>query len=109
MQKSNKDARKRPKSQPNLNLSSKTKKTLNDRKKKKKSLSLNTVLLKVNELGAADDLLLMKIFDNAKIESILDEILGESSVKQRDRIYTPQITLSLFVQQVLSPNLDVDR
>lgn len=102
MQKSNKDARKRPKSQPNLNLSSKTKKTLNDRKKKKKSLSLNTVRMKVNELGATDDLLLMKIFDDAKIESIIDEILEEFSVKKRDRIYTPQITLSLFVQQVLS-------
>ena len=98
----NKNARKRPKKAPNLNRSSKTKTSRKDRKKDKKSLSLNAVRKKVTELVAADDLLLMKIFDDAKIQSILDEILIEDGVKRRDRIYTPQVTLSLFVQQVLT-------
>ncbi len=98
----NKNARKRPKKAPNLNPSSKTKTSRKDRKKDKKSLSLNAVRKKVTELAAADDLLLMKIFDDARIQSLLDEILVDDGIKRRDRIYTPQVTLSLFVQQVLT-------
>ena len=63
---------------------------------------MNAVREKVSELAAADDLLLLKIFDDKKIQSLIDEILGDESTKRRNRIYTPQVTLSLFVQQVLS-------
>jgi hypothetical protein len=62
---------------------------------------LNAIRKKVAELAAADDLLLMKILDNTRIQSLLDEILVEDGKKHRNRIYTPQVTLSLFVQQVL--------
>lgn len=96
------NARKRPTKVPNLNRSSKTKTGRKDRKKDKKSLSLNAVRKKITELAATDDLLLMKVFDDARIQLILDEILIEDVIKRRDRIYTPQVTLSLFVQQVLT-------
>ncbi len=97
-----KNARKRTKKAPKLNRSSKTKTDRKDRKEDKKSLSLNAVRKKVTELAAGDDLLLMKIFDDAKIQSLLDEIPVDDIIKRRDRIYTQQDTLSLFVQQVLT-------
>jgi hypothetical protein len=53
-------------------------------------------------LIAADELLLPKVFDNAKIQLILDEIGCADGVNRRDRIYTTHTTLMLFVQQVLT-------
>lgn len=97
-----KNARKRPKIAPNLNASSKTKTSQKDRKKEKKKLSLDMVRKKVTELAGTDELLLLNIFSDAKIESLLNEIHGKNASKRRDRVYTPQVTLSLFVQQVLS-------
>jgi hypothetical protein len=85
-----------------LNQSSKTKTARDKRKKDKKQLSLHTVRQRVEELMANDDLRLMKVFDNSKIKSILSEIDGTDGVCRRDRIYTTQTTLMLFVQQVLT-------
>ena len=93
-----KNARKRPKKATNLNRSSKPK----GPKKDKKSLSLNALRKNFKELVDDDELLLMKIFDDAKIQSLLDEIPSDDGVKRRNRVYTPQVTLSLFVPQALS-------
>ncbi len=91
----------RSKPSPKLNRSSRTKTSRKNRKKDKRTLTVNEVRKKVQAMIESDELLLRKVFDDATIQAILDEISGDKS-KRRDRIYTPQVALSLFVQQVLT-------
>jgi hypothetical protein len=91
----------RPQKPPTANRSSRTKTPRQAGKKNKPSLTLNTVRKKVQEMHDTDQLLLMKVFDDETIKTTLDKF-DSKSIKRRERIYTPQITLSLFVQQVLT-------
>ncbi|XZE20427.1 IS4 family transposase [Pirellulaceae bacterium SH449] len=95
-----------PRSRParaKLNRSSRTKTPQANRKAPKKKQSLNEVRSKVKAMLDSDELLLPKLFDNASINAMLSEIRPETVVR-RNRLYTIPITISLFVQQVLSKN-----
>jgi hypothetical protein len=54
----------------------------------------------VRELSESGELLLSKLFDDASINALVEEILPKRA--SRDRVYTIPVTVSLFVQQVLS-------
>ena len=82
-----------------LNSSSRTKTSRAKRKKSKKRSSVKQMQRKIESIIAADQLLLLKLFDVAAIESILNGCSDQ--VKRRHRVYTVPTTLSLFVQQVL--------
>jgi hypothetical protein len=84
-----------------LNPSSRTKTAQKDRKKDKPLLHLKTVRTKVKKLMKSDKLLLPKLLDEAAIEAALGKLPSEES-ERRKRAYTIPITLTLFVQQVVS-------
>lgn len=86
-----------------LNLSSKTKTSRKDRKKDKKKLTLNDVQMKVKAMVDSDQLLMSRIYDDAAIELICEEVSPDDSLR-RNRIFSTPVTLSLFVQQVLMKN-----
>ena len=84
-----------------LNPSSRTKTSRENRKKDKKRSSVKQFEREVDRRLKDDDLLLPKLFDADAIEDILNEETSVHPVRRRQRIYTVPITLSLFVQQVL--------
>lgn len=86
-----------------LNPSSRTKTAQKDRKTSKKKLSLNAVRSMVEAMLDSDDLLMPKLFDVASINALLQELEPEG-VARRERVYSVPVTVSLFVQQVLSNN-----
>ena len=96
-------ARSRRERLANLNRSSKTNTSQNDRKKNKKKLTLDDVRKQVKVMTDSDQLLMSKIFDDATIEQIYGELSTQVS-EHRNRIFTIPVTLSLFVQQVLVKN-----
>ena len=83
------------------NRSSKTKTTRNDRKQHKTTLKFENVQDKLQAMLDNDELLLPQVLDDAMIQTKLAEFT-DGMADSRDRIYTPQVTLSLFVQQVLT-------
>lgn len=97
------DAPPRRKRSAQLNLSSRTKASRKDRKPDKKKLTLNDVRGKVKAMADSDQLLMSKIYDDATIELIFEAVCPDDSVR-RNRIFSTPVTLSLFVQQVLSKN-----
>lgn len=92
----------RRKRQAKLNRSSRTKTSHNERKQNKKRISLDDVRQKVKSLCESNELLLPKLFDDQAIESLLQELCPDDTITRRNRIFTLPVTLSLFVQQVLS-------
>ena len=97
------NAQARRKRLANLNRSSKTKTSRNERKEDKKKLTLDDVRKQVKVMIDLDQLLMSKIFDDATIEQIYGELSPQGS-EHRNRIFTIPVTLSLFVQQVLVKN-----
>jgi Transposase DDE domain len=67
-------------------------------RKRKKKLKFAQAKKIVESLKASNSLLLLRIFDSKTIRRIWEE-LGCSG---RNRVYTPELTISLFVQQMLS-------
>lgn len=68
------------------------------RRKNRRSLSRQQVKSKIEAMRSSGQLLLPQVFDDQTIRDILTE-LGHTN---RKRIFTPEITVALFVQQVLS-------
>lgn len=66
-----------------------------NRKKKLKFAQAKKI---IECLKASNSLLLLKVFDSKTIRRLWEEL----GCKGRDRVYTPELTLSLFVQQMLS-------
>jgi len=91
----------RRKRRAQLNRSSRTKTSRKDRKQDKKRQTLNDVRKKVETMSDSDQLLLPKVFNDASVEALMAEVCP-SEVVRRKRIYSVPVTLSLFVQQVLS-------
>lgn len=83
-----------------LNRSSRTKTSREDRKKDKEAASVSQFEFKIKRMMESDELLLPKLFDDEVIESILGENSSAQKPRRR-RVYTVPTTLSLFVQQVL--------
>lgn len=96
-----KDARSRRPTRAQRNRSSRTKTASADRKPAKKRLTLKAVRRKVKALLDSDELLMPKLFDEAAVQALLQQI-EPTDVVRRDRVYRVPVTLSLFVQQVLS-------
>jgi hypothetical protein len=69
------------------------------RKKRKSQLNRQQVKTIIETMRASDQLLLPKVFGPEMIREILDSI--PSDVRKRDRFYTPEVAISLFVQQML--------
>jgi hypothetical protein len=96
------DAPPRRKVPAKLNLSSRTKTSRSERKQNKKRISLDDTRLKVESLCQSGELLLPKLLDDQEIESLLRELCPDDTTSRRNRIFTIPVTLTLFVQQVLS-------
>lgn len=84
-----------------FNRSSRTKTATKDRKRGKKKQTLNSVRKKVQAMVDSNELLFPKLFDDASVNVLLQELDSEE-VTRRVRVYSIPVTLSLFVQQVLS-------
>ncbi len=52
-------------------------------------------------MSDSDELLLPKLFDDSSVKALLQKVEPKEVVR-RDRVYSVPVTLSLFVQQVLS-------
>jgi hypothetical protein len=96
-----KDAGRRRPTRAKLNRSSRTKTATKDRKAQKKKQSLKSVRRKVEAMLHSDELLMPKLFDDASVKALL-QALEPQAVARRERVYCVPVTLSLFVQQVLS-------
>ena len=81
------DAPKRRPRRAKLNTSSRTKTSRANRKKDKKPTSVKQVQVKIETMIKSDQLLLPKLFDDAAIESILQEDRSDQTPR-RQRIYT---------------------
>lgn len=95
------DARPRRPVRAQLNRSSRTKTAAGARKPAKKKQTVEAVRAKVRGLSDSGELLLPKLFDEASINVLLQQVDPKERVR-RDRVYNVPVTLSLFVQQVLS-------
>jgi len=78
----------RPQQPPKIKRSSRTKTTRQIYQKNKPALTLKAVRNKVQELLDSDQLLLMKVFNDATIKAALAEF-ADDNIERRDRIYTP--------------------
>lgn len=96
-----KESRPRRPARAQLNRSSRTKTAAADRKPAKKKQTLDAVRRKVKAMADSDELLLSKLFDDSSVKALLQKI-DPKEVVRRDRVYSVPVTLSLFVQQVLS-------
>ena len=67
-------------------------------RKKKKVLSFDEVRLRLERLKALDKVRLHHLFQDEEIHHMCDTL----NLEFRDRVFTPAITLGLFVSQVLS-------
>jgi hypothetical protein len=65
---------------------------------RKKRLKFAQAKKIVENLKASNSLLLLKVFDSKTIRGIWEEL----ECSGRERVFTPELTLSLFVQQILS-------
>ena len=88
-----------------LNNSSRTKTVRRNRKKHKKSLSIDKVRSKVTKLLEAGELVLPRVFDDQNIEAMLAEDPTKKDFKSRKRAYTVPVTIGLFMHQVLAKDL----
>ena len=67
-------------------------------REKKKLLCFDEILNRLERLKALDEIRLHHLFDDEEIHQMCDTL----NIEFRDRVFTPAITLGLFVSQVLS-------
>jgi putative transposase len=67
-------------------------------RQRKRRLSFDDILMRLENLKALDNIRLHHLFDDEEIHHLCDTL----NVEFRDRVFTPAITLGLFVSQVLS-------
>jgi len=67
-------------------------------RERKKLLRFDEILKRLERLKALDEIRLHHLFDDEEIHQMCDTL----NIEFRDRVFTPAITLGLFVSQVLS-------
>lgn len=68
------------------------------RQERKQLLSFDDILKRLEKLKALEEIRLHHLFDDEEIHQMCDKL----NLEFRDRVFTPAITLGLFVSQVLS-------